>query len=117
MTIPLDRLYNFLDDVVDQDIIIYRWNPHGSKLLEDLLPLKDCSLLQLFSTPVVICHDQEPLNYYLYSEDELINFLTNIKDNILPFTREQIKNIIILNNYTEKYIHQLIGNFLNVFTR
>ena len=39
MSVPLDRLYNFLHDVVDHDITIYRFWPHGSKKLEDLVSL------------------------------------------------------------------------------
>ena len=31
MTVPLDRLYNYLESLSDHDIIIYRFYPHGSK--------------------------------------------------------------------------------------
>lgn len=64
MSVPLDRLYNFLHDVCNRDdIIIYRFYPHGSRKIED------CGLLtfhnnfeQMVKLPM-ICHDQEPLNF------------------------------------------------------
>jgi hypothetical protein len=65
MSIPLDRLYNFLDSVVDHKLVIYGWNPHGSSSLKDFGPLKEIPILwhekkTYFS---VIFHDQEPLDY------------------------------------------------------
>ncbi len=72
MSVPLDRLYNFLHDLCDQDIIIYRWFPHGSRKLEDLGRLEyEMDWLHRRTTPYMICHDQEPLNYQQYSQTEL----------------------------------------------
>lgn len=62
MSIPLDRLYHFLEDSVDHDMIIYRWLPHGSRNLEHCKPLRDYGD-QSYLNPVVLCHDQEPLNF------------------------------------------------------
>jgi hypothetical protein len=74
MSVPLDRLYDFLDDIVDQDLIIYRWIPHGSRKLTDLQPLRDYDdSFHLFTTPMAIFHDQEPLDFDLYDLDCLIN--------------------------------------------
>jgi len=70
MSVPLDRLYNFLHDLCDQDIIIYRWFPHGSRKLEDLHRLnQEMDWLHRRITPYMICHDQEPLQYGQYSDD------------------------------------------------
>jgi len=79
MSIPLDNLYHYLEglisDDIRDDIIIYRWSPHGSKKLEDLTPTKEIiyninsesgwlnSMLKIH----MICHDQEPLNYNYYT--------------------------------------------------
>jgi hypothetical protein len=76
MSIPLDRLYNFLDSLCDRDILIYRFFPHGSKKPEDLWPLnnnKDTigSWYHNMTKPVMICHDQEPLHYELYQENKI----------------------------------------------
>lgn len=67
MSVPLDRLYDYLDNVCNHDIIIYGFFPHGSKNLEDLGPIADYNnWFELMTKPVLICHDQEPLNFDLY---------------------------------------------------
>jgi hypothetical protein len=71
MSVPLDRLYHYLGDCVNHDLLIYRWMPHGSTKLEDFCMLRglpvetdqyhrriychDCN-----DHAVMICHDQEP---------------------------------------------------------
>jgi hypothetical protein len=75
MSIPLDRLYNFLDSVNDHNLIIYRWIPHGSKNLDQLLPLKDYQAngtVYTHTHPAMICHDQEPVELDQLS-DEILN--------------------------------------------
>lgn len=69
MSIPLDRLYHFLHDSVNRNISIYRWNPHGSKKASDLTPFGPISVLDSLTYPMMICHDQEPLDYYYYECD------------------------------------------------
>jgi hypothetical protein len=74
MSVPLDRLYNHLDGLCNHDVIIYRFMPHGSKKLEDLKPLSHPGdWLAWLSTPMMICHDQEPLHYELYSAEDIHN--------------------------------------------
>jgi hypothetical protein len=67
MSVPLDRLYHYLADCVNHDLIIYRWAPHGSRKLEDLSmlrgPYQD-------TQPMMICHDQEPLDLARYSKQD-----------------------------------------------
>lgn len=76
MSIPLDRLYNFLHDHCDRDVLIYRFFPHGSKKPSDLGLLKSPDDVTHMSTfPTLIFHDQEPLQFDLwpaYSEHFLI---------------------------------------------
>jgi ABC-type transporter MlaC component len=70
MSVPLDRLYNFLHDIVNHDITIYRFWPHGSKKLEDLVPLiEHYPWAKDMITPQVIFHDQEPLNFNYWTQD------------------------------------------------
>jgi len=77
MSIPLDRLYNFLDSLCDRDVLIYRFSPHGSKKPEDLWPLNKSRVLgpnswyHNMTTPIMICHDQEPLQFDLYNQTAL----------------------------------------------
>lgn len=74
MSVPLDKLYDFLDDVIDQDLIIYRWMPHGSRNLKDLQPLREYhDAFKLHTTPMAIFHDQEPLDFDLFDLDCIID--------------------------------------------
>ena len=81
MSIPLDRLYYYLEDLCSEDILIYRWYPHGSKKLTDLGFIDKSKfaipLFENLSMPVMICHDQEPLNYNFYTQEE---FLSVVKE-------------------------------------
>lgn len=71
MSVPLDRLYNFLHSLVNHDITIYRFSPHGSKKLEDLLPLiPTTSWVREMIVPSAIFHDQEPLDFDLWTRDD-----------------------------------------------
>lgn len=63
MTVPLDRLYNFLDNKVNHDMVIYRWMPHGSRKIEECKWLNDYKFPYAHRNPIMLCHDQEPLNF------------------------------------------------------
>ena len=81
MSVPLDRLYYFINNIVDEDIVIYRWYPNGSKNLEDLHVLKinphyDDNIKLITETPIMICHDQEPLFFDLYSQEQFLHCYT-----------------------------------------
>jgi len=78
MSVPLDRLYNFLHDISNHALLIYHWRSHGSKKLSDLAVLNVFTSADK-SRPVMICHDQEPLFYDLYTESDIYNeMLTRI---------------------------------------
>jgi hypothetical protein len=70
MSIPLDRLYHYIETVAKEvrgnDVIIYRFYPHGSKKIEDLNSIRFFTFPERFTLPSVYCNDQEPLNYELY---------------------------------------------------
>jgi len=74
MSIPLDRLYHYLESLSKDDIIIYRWFPHGSKKLDDLQVIESDRIpteyYDQLLTPHLIFHDQEPLDYNYYSHEE-----------------------------------------------
>jgi hypothetical protein len=65
MSVPLDRLYNFLQSLCNRDdIIIYRYYPHGSKNIADCFPVDgdiQYSDFDRIRSMHMICHDQEPL--------------------------------------------------------
>jgi hypothetical protein len=73
MSIPLDRLYNYLETLVQEDVIIYRFFPHGSKNLDDLSVLNTAhkDWVDRMTTPLIFVHDQEPLDFYQYTWQDL----------------------------------------------
>ena len=93
MSVPLDRLYNYLDSLCNHDLLIYRFSPHGSKNLSDLRELNNylpmgwrwCLL-----TPGVIVHDQEPLSFNTTKAMSIVtNFCNRAQlDYIAPFQSE-----------------------------
>jgi len=73
MSIPLDRLYHYIESVAQDvygDVLIYRFLPHGSKKIEDLTLLKIVDEVTQLTTAELYCNDQEPLNYQLYQDQK-----------------------------------------------
>lgn len=70
MSVPLDRLYNFIDGICNHPLVIYQWLPHGSKNPQDCRPIKDYNTLlgieKTISSKFLFCHDQEPLSFNEY---------------------------------------------------
>ena len=88
MSVPLDRLYNFLHDVCNhRDLIIYRFFPHGSRKITDLTHLSSNKNSALgYEGNRVFYHDQEPLNFDLYKEVDINEFkldLLNYSDDLV----------------------------------
>lgn len=88
MSVPLDRLYHYLDDCVNHDLVIYRWMPHGSRKLDDLKMLRNRTQTQQKCDPLVIFHDQEPLDYGFYTYEKLYNHakstFARLPENFMP---------------------------------
>ena len=112
MSIPLDRLYNFLDSKVDRDLIIYRWWTHGSKKLSELALLHPYAFIDQTIFPTVIFHDQEPLDIQYFTTDDKINCVFNILRNEPEFknlTDCDIMNFISRHNYKDNSLASIIG--------
>ena len=77
MSIPLDRLYHYIEsiaqEVYNDDIVIYRFTPHGSKKVTDLQQLREYKNLTYLTSPHIYCNDQEPLDYDHYQEIDIVN--------------------------------------------
>jgi hypothetical protein len=73
MSVPLDRLYHYLGDCVNHDLVIYRWAPHGSRKLKDLTQLTNYPEYQWYNNPIAIFHDQEPLKFDLWTKQQFYN--------------------------------------------
>jgi hypothetical protein len=110
MSIPLDRLYHFIEDIAQHvfkdRVIIYRFYPHGSKNVENLntLYLQTWQDMQLY--PTLYCNDQEPLDYDYYKnvkrkvpapfKKSLPHFLKNYtvyKKHLLLHSEQQSANV------------------------
>jgi uncharacterized protein YecA (UPF0149 family) len=100
MSVPLDRLYHYLGDCVNHDLLIYRWWPHGSRKLEDLAPLIAPSQHQFENWLSAVFHDQEPLNFDFYTREQIkdrIQFLyTQVNSTML--------NEVALDYYADQHI-------------
>lgn len=59
----------------EKHALIYRFFPHGSKNIDQLWPMRPLALADTVVKPVVICHDQEPLNFDLYSKENIQTFI------------------------------------------
>ena len=74
MSIPLDRLYHFIEDIArsifKDRVIIYRFYPHGSKNVEDMAILEPDNWQNITLSPSLYCNDQEPLDYQYYNTVE-----------------------------------------------
>jgi hypothetical protein len=73
MSIPLDRLYHYVESVADDafsgTVVIYRFFPHGSKKLDDFRKLRVRGPWEVESlSPHIYCNDQEPLDYNAYKD-------------------------------------------------
>ena len=69
MSVPLDRLYHYLADVVNHDLVIYRWAPHGSRKLEDLQHLTKYPEYQWYNNPNLFDSlSNENVTIYYHSE-------------------------------------------------
>jgi len=78
MSIPLDRLYHYIESVAQEitsdNVIIYRFFPHGSKKIEDLSMLSDRTWEEVLTKIQIFCYDQEPLNYKMYENEIRVMF-------------------------------------------
>lgn len=70
MSVPLDRLYHFLQNQMDSDVVIYHWSPHGSRKLCDIQPLIAYKSSEYLYRPSVIFHDQEFYDPTIWTEKE-----------------------------------------------
>jgi hypothetical protein len=74
MSIPLDRLYHFIQsvaqDIFQDRVVIYRFYPHGSKNVENMERLEKEEWQTIQLSPSLYCNDQEPLDYNYYNSVE-----------------------------------------------
>jgi hypothetical protein len=67
MNIPLDNLYHWIQGLAQHPVILYVFRPHGSKDIFDMDQFEQSPIAyQAPMIPLIICHDQEPLNFDLH---------------------------------------------------
>ena len=116
MSVPLDRLYNYLDSLCNHDVLIYRFYPHGSKNLEDLLALIDINQLgwRTVLKPGAICHDQEPLWFEQYNGSDMLKyfFSFNPEQADEPDIVERFKTLV-----KDQNLRSMIDSRYNVYDK
>lgn len=74
MTVPLDRLYQFIENHAEQihggPVELLRFYPHGSKNIDDLASIRLIPGHLKFVSPQIFCYDQEPLDFDRYQDVE-----------------------------------------------
>jgi hypothetical protein len=87
MTIPLDNLYHYVYSLFKEPVCMYLFYPYGSKNILDVTDLQELTKLAFDSDsvvfPLVLCNDQEPLDYYYYE---------NLPDHVVQQLKEKKSN-------------------------
>lgn len=99
MSIPLDRLYRYINNVANKiygdSTVIIRFDPPGSKKLKDLTFLVDPHIDKIARLHIY-CHDQEPLEYaamsHARSELELDSFQI-LRNSVTLLTTDPFPNL------------------------
>jgi hypothetical protein len=70
MNIPFNNLYHYIEGCLPQPAMFYLFAPPGSRKITDLRPLHQYAEDQWPTIPKVICHDQETLRWFYYTDDQ-----------------------------------------------
>jgi len=67
MSVPLDNLYDWVESLVPCPVVLYVFQPHGSKKISDCDWHRVPDHSPRWEFPGVIMHDQEPLDWDFYN--------------------------------------------------
>ena len=132
MSIPLDRLYHFIEKIAIKNygapVVIYRFWPHGSKNIADLNPLHNYhnSWYERAVNPGVWCHDQEPLDYDFFITQKrhfdvawgsLMRSLalTELRPNLMWYPTVFSKNLLVHSEKRSKNLEKYTGEAVPVY--
>jgi len=89
MSIPTNNLYNFVAQALENKFLVKHFYPWGHKAFSNIINnIEDASPdLPYKDVPVLLCHDQEPLDFDLYSDSNLVKQL----DTFYPVLRNIIQ--------------------------
>jgi hypothetical protein len=122
MTVPVHNLYDFIHQVTKRQYLLLYFYPWGRKGITDLhwhqanrawlngpngIPFENrypCLYNKKYSElnhvenfqPVILCHDQEPLNFDLYNENS--EFIKRVGDHVLKKTETTISPDLLTEN-------------------
>jgi len=83
MSVPTSNLYNFVAQALENKFLVkyfYPWGEKGFKNIVDHLEDSFPNVKWYSELSVVLCHDQEPLDFDLYSDDCLLEQLPHIPE-------------------------------------
>lgn len=101
MSVPTHNLYDFVHQVIEKRAIIKYFYPWGSRKLGDVIDLlpghSDELMHKLFDpdnvcfkkslpdqwyryVPIIMCHDQEPLNFNFYTDEQIYSDSSIVAD-------------------------------------
>jgi hypothetical protein len=108
MSIPLDRLYHYIESVAckvrNGNTIIYRFYPHGSKKIENLMPLQTYPVKSYVLDPEIYCNDQEPLNFEMY-QNEIQDLFNNVIE------KSKFKLLVLNKDYFKIFLEEQSQTF------
>ncbi len=89
MSIPTNNLYNFVAQALENKYLVKHFHPWGHKAFSNVINhIEDDSPdIDYKDVPVLLCHDQEPLDFDLYNDSNLKAQL----DTFYPVLRDIIK--------------------------
>lgn len=95
MFVPLDKLYDFLRQYLNEDAVIYGFFPHGSKNIGNIKrcfvqSVDEWTWSRFVYTKSVLMHDQEPLDFYGYQDASLEQIKQCIMSHDLPNWNENL---------------------------
>ncbi len=82
MSVPTTNLYNFITQVLENKFLIKYFYPWGHKNFKNIINDEEDTRPNLIykELPVVLCHDQEPLDFNLYNDRQFTKELLFFKD-------------------------------------
>jgi hypothetical protein len=83
MSVPTTNLYNFVTQVLENKFLIKYFYPWGKKAFQNIIDNQEDNRpnLDYDDLPVVMCHDQEPLDFDLYNDGQFEKQQTTFKNN------------------------------------
>jgi len=104
MSVPSNNLYNFVAQVLENKFLVRYFYPWGEKAFQNIIDHEeDCPLdwdarqtIRYTEVPVILCNDQEPLDFDLYNDDCLLEQLDHTfsyKKEIIRHLAQSVKNL------------------------